>query len=118
MTEVQGTHPCGVGSMQDGEGLLCAVVPDVNHCCLAYLPRRHNMGKCGAGAECQANDVIIVLQIETLLFGEWIKDDSGTCCVPDEGAICGEQQVLMCVKATITKDVFQSEVLKRGGEQY
>ena len=70
------------------------------------------MGEGGARADCQADDVIIVLQIETLLLGERIKYDTGACSVPNDGAIGSVQKVLMCVKTTVTEDVLQCKILR------
>ena len=98
--------------MQNRERLLRVVVPHMDDGRLADLPCCHDVGERGAGADCQADDVIIVLQIETLLLGERVKDDPSACRVPNDGAISSVQQVLVCIKATVTKDVLQGKILR------
>ena len=65
--EIQPTDPLPVEAFEHGERLLGHGVPDADGGHLADLPRGDHVLVLGVLVDCQADDVIIVLQVERLV---------------------------------------------------
>ncbi len=64
----------------------------------------HHLAEFGVPVQCQADDVIVVLQIERLPLGQGVVDDASTSSVVEHRAVLRVEQILACVKPSIAKD--------------
>ncbi len=74
----------------------------------------HHLAEFGVPVQRQADDVIVVLQIERLPLGQGVVDDASTSSVVEHRAVLRIEQILACVKPSIAKDEVKGEILGRG----
>ena len=72
LPEVDIAHPLWVEATDDGQGLLGVRVPDVDWGDLANLAGGNDALKLGVLIDSEADDVICVLQVETLISWKWM----------------------------------------------
>ena len=63
-------------------------------------------------AEGERDDVIVVLEVEGLGFGERVVDHTCSSCMVEDATIGRQVNILTSVETSVTKDVIQRELLR------
>lgn len=84
---------------------------------LPNLACGNHVGSPAAGVKCKAHNIVIVLQVEALCLVLWVVYDACPGSMVDYITRRSVVEVLPCVKSTVAKDEFQSEILSRGCER-
>ena len=82
-----------------------------NHPSLEPRTCGHHLAQLGIAVDCHTDDVIVVLQIETLPFGERLIHHARSRSRVDHRPVWRQEQVLPGVKPAVAKDELQREVL-------